>query len=685
MEKKILEFCKRNKTGELLVIAPTGSGKTTSVCKLSMIFPEIFGRTWIIEPTKLSNHAIQGKGMTPLKAIERFLQESYFSCDTLVLDEIHTRSVEYETLLYFLSLRRTPLRLLMMTATPCNQRLQSWFPDLQVLTFPSLFTPFPVEIEYFPCRVFPFNQQIMVYIENLINSRKDINPRILVFLSTHEECDRMVRYFSSKYQDIKARSLYGGMDHDEWESFHHFIRHETSFVLFSTNVAETSITIPDLSLVIDLGMQCVYEKNRLLFVPCSKSSLIQRAGRTGRTCPGKVVRFMTIQDYHERPFERDPDFDWDKMYIRFMLFNCPEPFFPPQMDALHCFKKMKTLRVILPDGNLDIKKSRFITSAPLNIYHASMLYWFISSPRPKEDLFLYIFTLGFIDAYVSKNIRLYYIPENIRISRASFVSKWKELFGVFRPDELYLMLNAFSSCVLSDNPKEFSKRCCFNFKSVKLISNHLYRLFHFIEPYIQENINWKQQLDQTTSTRRSLNTFYNSHINENNKKSFFEKCRDFRGMHLVQSYFIKQHEVSIVLNFNHLLYKPSILYRIYSCLLDPTLISIQLPLLVFGVFPSQLKDNLTNTDDTRIVHFSLYTLPPQPQTNFFQTLYQSLLNKVIQHRMFRVYKKEHSYFMKNICQEIYTDVAFRPNNWAMMEKIEDFCADVRSFQTTLSF
>jgi ATP-dependent helicase HrpB len=78
-------------------------------------------------------------------------------------------------------------------------------------------------------------------------------------------------------------------------------------VIVSTNVAETSLTIDGVTLVVDSGLARVarYDPNRgintLLIEKISAASAAQRAGRAGRTAPGLCVRLWTERDHTRRP------------------------------------------------------------------------------------------------------------------------------------------------------------------------------------------------------------------------------------------------------------------------------------------------------------------------------------------------------------------------------------------------
>ncbi len=84
-------------------------------------------------------------------------------------------------------------------------------------------------------------------------------------------------------------------------------------VILSTNVAESSITIEGVTAVIDSGLARVATDSPWTGFPSldvkriSQASATQRAGRAGRTGPGRVIRLYTAEDFHRRPKADAPE------------------------------------------------------------------------------------------------------------------------------------------------------------------------------------------------------------------------------------------------------------------------------------------------------------------------------------------------------------------------------------------
>src|ERR1019366_7768841 len=84
-------------------------------------------------------------------------------------------------------------------------------------------------------------------------------------------------------------------------------------LILATNIAESSITIDGVRIVIDSGLARIPTDSPWTGLPSleirriSKASARQRAGRAGRTAPGRVIRLYTADDFHRRPDHDAPE------------------------------------------------------------------------------------------------------------------------------------------------------------------------------------------------------------------------------------------------------------------------------------------------------------------------------------------------------------------------------------------
>lgn len=132
---------------------------------------------------------------------------------------------------------------------------------------------------------------------------------ILVFLTGSEECEAAVQLMNQKLIQFVSRggaaapaflySLYGAKSSEEQTSVFEPAEKGSRKIIFSTNIAETSVTIDGIGFVIDSGFskQKVYNARSgmesLVVMPVSKVRVIQRTGRAGRTQAGKCIRLYS--------------------------------------------------------------------------------------------------------------------------------------------------------------------------------------------------------------------------------------------------------------------------------------------------------------------------------------------------------------------------------------------------------
>ena len=149
------------------------------------------------------------------------------------------------------------------------------------------------------------------YVEKAVRTVFDIHTKepegdILVFLTGREEIDTAVQAISELAASLHPRAqallpvpLYAGLPTDQQMYVFEPAPENTRKVIFSTNIAEASITIDGIIYVIDSGFVKLRAFNpltsieTLTAVPISKASATQRAGRAGRTKPGKCFRLYT--------------------------------------------------------------------------------------------------------------------------------------------------------------------------------------------------------------------------------------------------------------------------------------------------------------------------------------------------------------------------------------------------------
>jgi ATP-dependent helicase HrpB len=187
---------------------------------------------------------------------------------------------------------RPDLRLVIMSATLDGERVARWF-DAPRLT--SAGRSFPVRVEYPPAKSgeeWPFHLRRVAELA-LHDSAGDI----LVFLPGRREIDRARDVLGSMGDStLEIVPLHGELSLAEQHSALAPARDHVRRIVLATNVAESSVTLPGIRAVIDLGLarEPAFDPNsgftRLETVAISQASADQRAGRAGRVAPGVAYR-----------------------------------------------------------------------------------------------------------------------------------------------------------------------------------------------------------------------------------------------------------------------------------------------------------------------------------------------------------------------------------------------------------
>lgn len=252
---------------------------------------------------------------------DRFL-DAY---DTLILDEAHERSLNIDFLLGYLKQllpRRPDLKVIITSATIDAERFAEHFrssrgpaPVIQVSgrTYPVdvLYRPMPEEAA--SDRDWP--EAVVDAIEELAG----YGPGdMLVFLPTERDIHEMTRVLKGKIlpgESVKGQTrvlpLYARLPtHEQNEIFNPSSKRR---IVLATNVAESSLTVPNIRYVIDLGTQRLSRYapkskiQRLPIEPVSQASADQRKGRCGRVGPGICIRLYSEEDYLSRDRFTSPE------------------------------------------------------------------------------------------------------------------------------------------------------------------------------------------------------------------------------------------------------------------------------------------------------------------------------------------------------------------------------------------
>jgi len=221
---------------------------------------------------------------------------------TIVIDEFHERSIHADLGIAFARqawLAREDLRLVVMSATLDVNRVSRFLNDCPVVEVPGRL--YPVETSYRP------GIELERAVTDVFGEQRG---SILCFLPGAPEIRRAGdRLASLVPPDVPVLPLHGSLDADDQDRA--LTPSEQRRVILATNIAETTLTVPDVRVVIDTGLQKVarYDANRgvdsLETERVSQDSADQRAGRAGRLAEGIAVRLWDSRD-RLRPF-REPE------------------------------------------------------------------------------------------------------------------------------------------------------------------------------------------------------------------------------------------------------------------------------------------------------------------------------------------------------------------------------------------
>jgi ATP-dependent helicase HrpB len=226
----------------------------------------------------------------------------------VVFDEFHERSLQGD--LAFALTRevqtelRDDLKILLMSATLDTEYLSQALPDAILLN--SEGRSYPVEISYQAPKVHQRwrDHALSVIKDKMFNHQGSV----LVFLPGSADIRFILdRLIAQQTENVKICPLFGELSlKEQQEAIAPCVNGHKKIVL-ATNIAETSLTIDGIDLVIDCGLEkvAVFDSaslmNKLIQKQISKASAVQRAGRAGRLMPGHCIRLYPKDDFERRP------------------------------------------------------------------------------------------------------------------------------------------------------------------------------------------------------------------------------------------------------------------------------------------------------------------------------------------------------------------------------------------------
>ncbi|MEP7762520.1 ATP-dependent RNA helicase HrpA [Sanguibacter sp. 25GB23B1] len=265
--------------------------------------------------------------------------------DTLIIDEAHERSLNIDFILGYLTRllpQRPDLKVIITSATIDSERFARHFApggpvpapgegeELPAVPLAPVIEvtgrTFPVEVRYRPLTPEDAKKgeerDLMTAVCEAVDELSAAGPGdLLVFFSgereIHDAADALAGHFGARVSDprrpdhIEVMPLYSRLSAAEQHRV--FQSHPGRRVVLSTNVAETSLTVPGIRYVIDPGTARIsrYSKatkvQRLPIEPVSQASANQRSGRCGRVADGIAIRLYSEEDFESRPEFTEPE------------------------------------------------------------------------------------------------------------------------------------------------------------------------------------------------------------------------------------------------------------------------------------------------------------------------------------------------------------------------------------------
>jgi len=331
----------------LVLQAPTGSGKSTQVPQMLMRHGLLGDeRAVILQPRRLAarllaSRVAQEMGVqlgqevgyqvrfdnttspaTRIKfetegiLLRQMIQDPALAgTRAIIFDEFHERHLYGDiTLARALEIQeqsRPDLLLIVMSATLDAGSLEKYLSPCTVLS--SEGRMFPVAVEYLPRRLSSASPPVWELAASAFASYADGSSDVLIFMPGGYEIQRTIEAVkrTSESKGYILLPLHGELAPKDQDAA--VARYDKPKVVVATNVAETSITIDGVRLVIDGGLARIprYDAHRgintLLVERISQASAEQRTGRAGRTAPGRCIRLWSQPEHAERPARELPE------------------------------------------------------------------------------------------------------------------------------------------------------------------------------------------------------------------------------------------------------------------------------------------------------------------------------------------------------------------------------------------
>lgn len=348
---------------QVLLHAPTGAGKSTWL-PLQILQSGIFsGKVLLLEPRRLAAKSVayrlaQQLNEQPGQTIGyRMRAESKTSAETrlevvtegiltrmvqqdpeltdyslVILDEFHERSLQADLALALLldvqQGLREDLRLLIMSATLDNARLSPLLPDAPVII--SEGRSFPVQRDYLPLASHERLDEGVARVVSRLMAEND--GSMLLFLPGVAEITRTQNLLAGRLsEDVDLCPLYGALSLEQQQKAIQASPAGRRKVVLATNIAETSLTIEGIRLVVDSGLERSAQFDprsgltRLVTQRISQAAMTQRAGRAGRLEPGQCWHLFSKEQGERATAQSEAEIlhsDLSGLWLELLQWGC---------------------------------------------------------------------------------------------------------------------------------------------------------------------------------------------------------------------------------------------------------------------------------------------------------------------------------------------------------------------------
>lgn len=405
--------------GSAVLTAPTGTGKTTRVppALLDLGFFND-GICLMLQPRRVAARAVAGhmarqlgekpgervgyqvrfekkqSDRTRIMVVTEGILTRKILADPLlehvamvILDEFHERSIHADLALAFLrELKelRDDLKVLVMSATLAAEPVRRFLGDVPLIEVEA--RRYPLDIRYldFPADT-RLTERVLAGVAQVLGDSDDDGGDLLIFQPGVGEINHAIEQLKNRFPNIEWLPLHGSLTAAEQDRV--FLKSSQRRGIVATNIAETSLTIPGISIVVDSGYckTIIHDHrkgiDRLDLTRISRASADQRAGRAGRTGPGRAVRLWSEMRHHALAAQDVPEIkriDLAGPLLQIIDFHGPNlddfPFFesPPVEAVSQALSLLKLLGAVDGETRITENGKRFL-AMPLHPRLAAVL------------------------------------------------------------------------------------------------------------------------------------------------------------------------------------------------------------------------------------------------------------------------------------------------------------------------